>query len=374
MSRLILALSALVLAFAPAVSQPPAAAVDALVKRSGITPDGPGLAVLVLQDGRTVFEKCYGLANLTTRTPVTPQTTFELASLTKPFTATAVMILQERGRLALDDDVRQYLPELPKPPGDRPIRLRDLLHHTSGLPGPPNEYLSYRGVKRAHPKYLSNDDYLPEFARHPSNRPPGESHEYSNSNYLLLASVIERVSKKSYGTFMHDEIFEPLGMASTWVYESPRAAARAPKAPKAIGYDRDEKNKPYEPGWGSPPDREEELLTVGDGGIWTNLDDLARFDAGERTNRLLKPETVRQMLVRSKTRDGKSNGYGLGWALVPNESGKVTAFFHDGSWGGFHTSYHHNLVTGRTIILLSNRGDFDLDKFWYPFNDLLDKK
>src|SRR5262245_22709831 len=192
MSRLALVLPALVLAVLPGADPPPAAAVDALVKRAGFTADGPGFALLVLHDGRPVLEKCHGLANLKTKTPITPKTTFELASLTKPFTATAVLLLAQRGQLALDDDVRKSIPELPPSPG-RPVRLRDLLHHTSGLP----EYLAFGGVKGTDPKYRSNADYLKEFEKHPAKRPPGEQFEYRNSNYMLLATVVSRVAKKT---------------------------------------------------------------------------------------------------------------------------------------------------------------------------------
>jgi CubicO group peptidase (beta-lactamase class C family) len=355
-TRLTLLLPALALAAFPAADPPPAAEIDALVKSCGVTPDGPGLAMLVLRNGRPVVEKCYGLANLENKTLVTPKTTFELASLTKPLTA--VLLLHQRGRLSLEDDVRKHLPELPEPPQGRPVRMSDLLHHTSGLP----DYMQFKDVKGAHPGYLTNDDYLKAWARYPAKEPPGERYRYNNSNYLLLASVVERASTKSFGAFLHDEVFRPLGMNSSWVYEGPDAAAKAPAAPRAVGYSRPKKDGAYEPTWGSPPDRSEELLTVGDGGVWTNLEDLARFDAGLRENRLLKPETLRLALEPSKTRDGKTNPCGLGWALVRDGAGRTAAFFHDGAWQGFRTSFHHNRDTGRTIILLSNRGDFDPSK------------
>jgi CubicO group peptidase (beta-lactamase class C family) len=135
-------------------------AIDGLVQNQGIARDGPGVAILIHQPGKVQFAKGYGLANLADRTPITPQTLFELASVSKTFTSTAVLILHERGKLSVDDEVRKFLPELPVYRG-RPIRIRDLLQHVSGLP----DYMDFEDVPAAHKTFWDNDDYVGEFAR-----------------------------------------------------------------------------------------------------------------------------------------------------------------------------------------------------------------
>jgi CubicO group peptidase (beta-lactamase class C family) len=359
----------------PPPDAPLAAAVDALVRKNGFTAEGPGLAVLVYQPGKFVLKKGYGLADLDGQTPVTPRTLFELASVSKTFTATAVLILHDRGKLSVDDDVRRYLPELPEYRKGRLIRIRDLLQHVSGVP----DYLEFEDVPARHKGYRVNEDYAGEFARQrrkfPLHFAPGERYEYSNTNFMLLALIVERVSGESFGTFLHDEVFVPAGMTDSFVYESPEAvpAHPAPGCVNAVGYEKAKKKGRWTAAWGTPPSRHEELLTVGDGAVWTNLEDMTRWDAAVRGGKLVKPETMRLALTPSKTRDGKTNNYGFGWALYFDDGGKLIGYGHDGSWGGFHTSYYRYVAADRTTVLLSNRGDFDPDKFWYALDDVVEK-
>jgi CubicO group peptidase (beta-lactamase class C family) len=348
------------------------AKIDAAVRRLGIRPDGPGLALLVVEKGNVILKKGYGLANLETRAAVTSETTFELASTSKPFTALAVLRLYERGKLSLADPARKFVPELP-PDRDpeRPIRIADLLHHTSGLP-------DYTGLDEPDPPakgYVDNAayaqvlaqrqaDFTPEFA-------PGDRHDYSNTNYMLLALIVERISGKSFGTFLRGEVFEPLGMDRAWVYESPDAArARRVSSPQAVGYTRNDDGK-YEPTWGAPPDRSETMLVCGDGSIWCSLDDMVQWDRAVRSGRLLSPQTWRQALTASQTRDGETNAYGFGWELEINDD-KVTGFFHDGSWEGFENTYYHSLDDDRTIVVLGNHDDVDVDRIWKAMSKILD--
>jgi CubicO group peptidase (beta-lactamase class C family) len=353
--------------------KPVAEKIDAIIRAAGVTDDGPGVAVEIIHGGRVVFRKGYGLANLEDKKPITPHTTFELASGSKPFTAMAVCLLHDRGKLAFDDPVRKYVLELPVYNRAHPIRIRDLLHHTSGLP----TYFNFEEPKGRHAKYLDNEDYAPEFARQqekfPQVFPAGAKYQYENSNYLLLALIVERVSGKSYGTFLHDEIFEPLGMKHSWVYENPDAVQRHPALGyvNAVAYTKKKKGD-WKPSWGSPPFRSERLLTVGDGGVWTSLEDMALWDAGIRDGKLLKPETMRRALLPSKTRDGETNDYGFGWILTL-EDGRLTRFCHNGSWGGFESMYWRDVVHDRSIILLSNRGGFNPDKTTEQLDELFSK-
>ncbi|MBA4017475.1 MAG: hypothetical protein C0483_09915 [Pirellula sp.] len=345
--------------------------IDRLVAREGITDDSPGVAILVYQPGKINFRKGYGLADLKTKTPITPRTMFELASLTKPFTATAILMMQDRGLLTIDDDVRTYLPELPEYRSG-PIRIRQLLAHTSGLP----EYLEMENVPARHRTYWTNEDYVGEFARQRSDYPlefaVGQRYEYCNSNYLLAGTVIARVAKTSYGTFLRNEIFAPCGMKQSFVYESPTSAPAPPANGyhRAVGYERG-KQQLWKAAWGVPPARNEETLTVGDGGIWTNLEDMAAWDAAQRAGTLLQPATNARSHQRSRSADGKQNDYGLGWELF-FEDGKLIGYGHNGSWGGFRTSYYRYLKADRSTVILSNRGNFDADGFWYPLNDVIE--
>jgi CubicO group peptidase (beta-lactamase class C family) len=348
----------------PARNQPDLAAkIDAIVRGGGVGPKQPGVAVLVLKGGRVVFERCYGLANLQQQTPIAPHTTFELASVSKTFTATAVLILHERGKLALGDDVRKFIPELPAYFPQHPIRVMDLLHHTSGLP----DYLAFKDVKPSNGKYLTNADHAAAFAPRRKTQPPhfapGARYEYSNSGYMLLALIVERVSGKSFGAFLRQEIFRPLGMSNSWVHETPQSVPRHPRFGyvHALGYSRT-KQGGYRVSWGAPPFRPERLLTTGDGAVWSSLEDMARWDAGLRAGKLLRPQTRRLALTPSKTRNGKRNDYGLGWDLEFNARGQLTVYGHDGDWEGFLTFFHRDLGSDHTVILLSNRGDYKIDR------------
>ncbi len=350
-------------------------AADGLLRKRGFTADGPGVAVLVRRPGRVVLERCIGLAHLADKVPITARTVFELASVSKTFTATAVLILHDRGRLSIHDDVRKHVPELPDYAAGRPIALTDLLHHTSGLP----DYMSLDDPPPGPKGYLTNEDYAGEFARQraafPLLFPTGQRYEYGNTNYMLLALAVARAAKASFGAFLRDAVFGPAGMADSFVYEAPDAPPKAPAAGcrPAVGYEREPRANAWEAAWGAPPVRAETLLAVGDGGVWTNLADMARWDDALRADRLLKPATMRLALTPSRTRDGKVNPYGLGWVLYPNASGGLNGYGHEGEWGGFNTSYYRHLESGRTTVLLSNRGGFDPDQFWYGLNGLVEK-
>jgi CubicO group peptidase (beta-lactamase class C family) len=203
--------------------------------------------------------------------------------------------------------------------------------------------------------------------------PTGAKYEYSNTNYMLLGLMVERVSKRSFGKFLHEAIFVPAGMKDTFVYESPEAVrVESRRLVHAIGYEK-VKEKGWRAAWGTPPERHETMLTVGDGAIWTNLEDMAHWDRALRDHLLIKKKTMDLALTPSQTRDSKKNGYGFGWTVYLDDAGGMNGFGHEGSWGGFKTSYYRYVVADRTTVVLSNRGDFDPDKFWYALNDVIEK-
>lgn len=353
-------------------AEPPSsdAVFERLAKKHGFESDGPGVAVAVIRaSGRPSFH-CFGLADLADSTPVTPGTLFELASISKTLTSTAVLLLVERKKLSLGDDVRKYVPELPEYDKARPIRIEDLSRHVSGLP----DYLDFEHVTGKHPDYLTNADYVGEFARRrkesPLQFPTGREYDYNNSNYMLLAVVIERVTGRPYPAFLREEIFRPAGMTNTFVYDAPSSVPNGAAAHAAVGYER--RKKGWRPTWGLPPRRHERELTVGDGGIWSDLRDMAAWDAALRGGKLISPATLKHALTRTKTANGTED-YGQGWDLYFADDGGFNGFGHDGDWGGFINSYYHQQVDDLTTVILSNRGDFDADAFWDDLYDRVEK-
>src|SRR5262249_10923740 len=159
---------------------------------------------LIIYRGKTILEKCYGLADLKSKRRLTRQTPMELASISKSFTGLAVMRLIDQGLISVNDEARKYIPELPAADRRHPIRVLDLLQQTTGLP----LYTSFEYPKGRHSDYVTNEDYAREFVRQrakfPSEFAPGQKYEYSNTNYMLLALIIERVTKKTYHDFMQD--------------------------------------------------------------------------------------------------------------------------------------------------------------------------
>lgn len=344
-------------------------AFDALVRSLGFRADLPGLALLVQQQGQPAFMRCVGSAILKDRVPVTPQTMFELASVSKTMTSTATLMLHDRGKLSVDDDIRKWIPEIPEYDKNRPIRIRNLLLHTSGL----ESYMALGDVSAKNKDYCLNSDYVGEFARQkvPLKFPTGRQYEYNNTNYMLLAVVIERVSKQSFGSFLRKEIFDPHGMKTAFVNEGPGSIPVVPGRVDAIGYGRVEGQ--WQELWGTPPARQETLLTVGDGAIWCSLEDMAAWDMALRSGKLLKPQTVQRALSPAKTRDGQTTPYGFGWDLIFGQRGRLIGFAHGGSWAGFGAFYHHDIPSNRTYVWLCNGLEFDGDELRERLTQLIDK-
>ena len=187
------------------------ARVDKLFERFN-KPDSPGCAVAVVRDGRIVYEHGYGMADLDHDIPITPSTVFHVASMSKQFTATAIVLLAQEGRLSLDDPVRKYVPEVPD--FGVPITLRHLIHHTSGLRDQ-WELLEMAGWRYSL-DLITDDDVLELVSRQKElNFKPGEKFLYCNTGYTLLAQVVKRVSGKSLREFTEERIFKPLNMTST---------------------------------------------------------------------------------------------------------------------------------------------------------------
>jgi CubicO group peptidase (beta-lactamase class C family) len=201
--------------------------------------------------------------------------------------------------------------------------------------------------------------------------PIGQKYEYNNTNYMLMALVIERVANKPFGVVMRDEIFAPAGMKNTFVHSGPGSIPKdnVPPCNNAIGYEKNDGS--WVATWGLPPAfKEADHLEVGGRGDLEQSGGHGQLDTALRTNKLLKPATMKLALTGSK----KNKGYGLGWQLYREDDGSLYGYGHDGYWEGFNTMYYNYLTDKHTIVLLSNRGhEIDLDKFWDKLSGLIDK-
>lgn len=343
---------------APADAAPvePSKQVDALVHKY-VDGDGPGMAVLVIKDGQVVHKKGYGLANLARKTPITPETNFELASVTKEITGMAIMVLNDKGKLSFDDDVRKHLPAMPVYDAKRPIRIRDLLNHTSGMP----DY--------DYPDELANNKAVYEWylksKKHRLDYPTGTQHKYNNFGYIILALVVEAVSGKSYNTFLHEEVFKPLGMHRTVAFDNPKVDRKQ----RAHGYELLPKVRPFKE-TDAPESvlkrtkavnfRDTKLKTciVGDGGVWSTLDDFALWNEAVRAKKLVKAKTWEEALTPVRLSNGKTVDYGFGWGLTVVDK-KVTEVWHEGGGGGFSTLNSIYLRDKFCVVILCNIDDFD---------------
>ena len=320
-------------------AQSQSARIDSLLQ-SRFADNGPGAAVMVISNGKVVHQAGYGYANVEKATPITATTTFDLASVTKQFTAMAIMMLAERGRLSIDDTLSKFFPELP--PYASRITVRHLLTHTSGLP-------DYMGVFETKPAGIpaepTSRDVITMLARV---REPlfaaGEKYEYSNSGYTVLGQIVEKASGVSYPVFLRDNIFTPLGMTSTIVSDQ----IIAPSKNRAISY-RVAKGK-FENGDYSPLNR-----IYGDGNVNTSLVDMAKWDQGLYSETLVRQSTLAKAFEPFRLNDGATSSYGFGWRL--EELWGRTAQRHGGSWAGFRTHIVRVPSEKLTVVILANRPD-----------------
>jgi len=295
-------------------------------------PGSPGCAIAVMKDGEIVYKQGYGLANVEHRVPVRSDTIFQSGSVGKQFTAVAVMLLVEDGKLALDDSIAKYIAEAP--PHWRPISIRHLLTHTSGIPDYAEPLVDYR-------RDYSDEEFVqiaaglePEFAA-------GARWNYSNTGYALLGIIIRRASGRFYGDILGDRVFAPLGM------ETARVISEADIVPnRAAGYrlvESELKNQE----WVAP-----EFNMGADGALYFTALDLIAWDRGLRAGAILSPESWAQVFEPVKLRSGRPFPYGFGWDVLEFADQKVQR--HGGSWQGFRADLVRYLGDELTIAVLAN--------------------
>ncbi|MGA9978301.1 MAG: serine hydrolase domain-containing protein [Candidatus Sulfotelmatobacter sp.] len=297
----------------------------------------PGLSLLVSKGGEIVRAEGFGFANVELQVPVKPETVFQSGSVGKQFTATAVMMLVEEGKVALDDPLTKYFPDVPT--AWKEVTVRELLSHTAGFTDYPEKF-DFR-------KDWNEDELLKMVEGIPLAYPPGTKWEYSNLGYLTLGILIHRVTGEFYGDFLQQRIFQPLGMQTT------RIISEADIVPnRAAGY-RLVKGELKNQDWVAPM-----VNTTADGSVYFSVLDLAKWDAALYGEKLLKRSTLDLMWTPAKLKDGSPNkgadgsAYGFGWFIGEQKGHRVIG--HDGAWQGFQTTINRYVDDRLTVVVLTN--------------------
>jgi CubicO group peptidase (beta-lactamase class C family) len=303
--------------------------VDALMREY----DGnvPGASLLVVRDGEPVVRRAYGLADVEAGVKATPATNYRLASVTKQFTATAILRLAEEGKLTLDDRLRQWLPTLPA--ATDAITIRHLLTHTSGL-------VDYEDVLAAETKEQLRDADVLRLLESKNELvfAPGSRYSYSNSGYALLALIVERASGVPFAAYLRERIFTPLGMSATVAHEENTSTV----AHRAYGHSL------VEGAW-QRTDQSPTSAVLGDGGIYSSIDDLAKWDAA-----LYDPFYAPAFVPATKT-DDPNVRYGFGWRISEQKTQRM--LWHSGETRGFRNVIVRFPERKLTVVLLTNRND-----------------
>jgi CubicO group peptidase (beta-lactamase class C family) len=340
-SRIVFCTIGLVIFCGIARAQTSATAVDDYVRAEMRRQHIPGLSLLVVKDGKIVQAEGFGLANVELQVPVKPETVFQSGSVGKQFTATAVMMLVEEGKIALDDPLTKYFADAPATWKD--VTVRELLSHTAGFGDYPKSF-DLR-------KDWTEDEELKLIESIPLAYPPGTKWEYSNFGYVTLGILIHRVTGEFYGDFLQQRIFQPLGMQTT------RIISEADIVPnRSAGY-RFVKGELQNQEWVSPV-----VNTTADGSLYFTILDLAQWDGALYTEKLLKRSSFDLMWTPARLKNGQPNkgNYGFGWFI--EQRNQHRCIHHDGAWQGFETAIDRYLDDHLTVVALSNLEDAEPGK------------
>jgi CubicO group peptidase (beta-lactamase class C family) len=320
-------------AAASAQSAATTAAVTDYVKAEMQRQHIPGLSLLVVKQGKIIRAEGFGLANIELQVPVKPETIFQSGSVGKQFTATAIMMLVEEGKISLDDPLTKYFPDAPAT--WKEVTVRNLLSHTAGFGDYPKNF-DFR-------KDWTEDEELKVIESIPLAYAPGTKWEYSNFGYVTLGILIHRVTGEFYGDFLQQRIFQPLGMSTT------RIISEADIIPnRAAGY-RLVKGELKNQEWVAPV-----VNTTADGSLYFSILDLAKWDAALYTDKLLKRSSFDQMWTVMKLKNGQPNkgNYGFGWFIEQRNGHRC--IHHDGAWQGFETAIDRYVDDQLTVVALTN--------------------
>jgi CubicO group peptidase (beta-lactamase class C family) len=313
-------------------------------------PSNPGASVAIVHDGKVVFSRGYGLANLEEKIPCRTNTNIRLASVTKQFTAMSILILADHKKLSLDERLTDFFPEFPE--YGRTIKVRHLLSHTSGLAD--YEDLIPAGTQIP---VLDRDVLRILMKRDKTDFPPGSKYHYSNSAYSLLSLIVEAHSGQTFAHFLEENIFDPLKMSRTLAYEQGFSTI----SNRAYGYSPK----------GNTFERTDQSLTssvLGDGGIYSSVSDLAKWDHALYTTKLVSRKTLNLAFTPSSQTDEPGVGYGFGW-MIGDYRG-VKEIWHSGNSRGFTTRIARYPEKHLTVIILTNRNEADLKPLPHKIFDL----
>ncbi|HXG65376.1 MAG TPA: serine hydrolase domain-containing protein [Blastocatellia bacterium] len=306
-------------------------------------PDSPGCALAVIKDSKIIYKRGYGMADLERNVPITPSSVFDIGSTSKQFSAMCLLLLAKQGKISLDDDIRKYVPEMPK--YDAPITIRHLIHHTSGI----RDYLTLLALAGLpFENDYPDDEVIALIARQKElNFKPGDEHLYSNSGYFLMSVIVKRASGKSLREYADENIFKPLGMKNTHFHDDYTMIVKN----RAIGY------SPAKAG-GFRIDMSI-FDVVGDGALMTSVEDLFLWDQNFYANKLggggqeLINETLRPGVLNS----GKKLEYAVG--LTVSDYRGLRMVSHGGAWAGYRAEMIRFPEQRFSVICLSNLGTFN---------------
>jgi len=338
--------------------------IDSLLKHSFHAQSFSG-SVLVADQGNIIHNKAYGYMDLDQTKEIKTASVFEIASLSKQFTALLIMILEEKGKLSYDDKLIQYFPKLPY----KDISIRHLLTHTSGLSE--KQFFMWAGQNMDPKKIYTNElilTYLEE------NQPelafePGGKWEYSNVGYFLLALIIQETSQTHYIQFLKEKIIKPLEMESTGIF------SQELKGNDMDTYVFGKVFNPKDSVFMSSFGMAWSDSLYGGVGIVSNTTDLFRWDRALKHNKLVKPETIREALTPYKLKDGTTSNYGFGWFVkedfMVNDKNCGKRIDHYGVWPGYESSIVRYIDSDKTIIILSNQAPSNKDALIEEISELL---
>ncbi|MEY3424935.1 MAG: hypothetical protein RL679_293 [Bacteroidota bacterium] len=309
---------------------------------------------LIAEKGKVIYSHSFGLANETTKDKLNENSIFELASCSKQFTAMAIMILKENGKLSLDDKIIKYIPELSNYNG---VTVRNLLNHTGGLP----DYMELMDSLFDKSNIATNRDIIQIFHKYQPTIlfEPNTKYEYSNTGYALLASIIEKVSGLTFADYLSKTIFKPLKMKNTFVYSRRLTPKKIDNY--ALGYVYSDSLKKY-----FLPDELKETNMViwldgivGDGTVNSTINDLLKWDRALYTNKLLTQEAMKEVFEVATLNDASKTKYGFGWVIDDNaDFGKISS--HSGGWPGYVTYIERHITHDKTIIILQNHDNVSI--------------
>ena len=329
------AVALLLLAYSSLAPAARADAVDDYIQAEMKKQNIPGLSLAVVKDGKVVKAQGYGLANVELRVPATADTVYEIGSVTKQFTAAAILMLVEQGKVGLDDTVGKYVEGTPD--AWKAVTVRHLLTHTSGI----KSYTGLPDFRKMTVLPTTKEELVRLMAGHPLEFAPGAKWAYNNTGYFLLGLVIEKAGAKPYADFLREHIFTPLGMTSTRVNDESAVIAN-----RASGYSRDK---------GALRNADAISMTwpYAAGAIVSTVTDLAKWDAALNTERLLKKGSRDAMWTRVKLNDGKESDYGFGWSVGQVRGRRNLS--HGGGIPGFSAFLSRFPEDGWTVVVLTNQ-------------------